>query len=67
MFSGENNIGLGVIFYYVIEIDYKINSSNICSIFCIIDVSVIIKMDNLRKFWIVKKDNMLLIEVFFVD
>lgn len=67
MSRGENTLGLGVIFYYATEIDHKTNSSNICSIFCTIDVSVITKMDNLRKFWIVKKDNMLLIGIVSAD
>lgn len=66
MSSGENNIGLGSSATKLQRLTIRPTVA-IFAVYFALDVSVVTKMDNLRKFWIVKKDNMLLIEVFSAD
>lgn len=66
MSSGENNIGLGSSATKLQRLTIRPTVA-IFVVYFALDVSVVTKMDNLRKFWIVKKDNMLLIEVFSAD
>lgn len=66
MSSGENNIGLGSSATKLQRLTIRPTVA-IFAVYFALDVSVVTKMDNLRTFWIVKKDNMLLIGVFSAD
>lgn len=65
MSSGENNLWLGSSATKLQRLTIRPTVA-IFAVYFALDVSVVTKMDNLRKFWIVKKD-MLLIEVFSAD
>lgn len=66
MSSGENNLWLGSSATKLQRLTIRPTVA-IFAVYFALDVSVVTKMDNLRTFWIVKKDNMLLIGVFSAD